>query len=134
MSSLQQAVAFMRQESRVAPPPLGFGPGIWVTQPLASIREENKKWCRVITRSVGVSTLSTRCPPAFPFIGDVSCGCCPEDAISACVALVVDGVFVDVLLGFALRVRRRDALGVLPACRGGRIRCRDLMRGADGAN
>ena len=38
------------------------------------------------------------------------CVLCPEDAISAAVAPVVDGVFVDILLGFALRVCRRDAL------------------------
>ena len=36
---------------------------------------------------------------AFPFIGDVSCGCCPEGTISAAVALVVDGFFVDFILG-----------------------------------
>ena len=55
---------------------------------------------------------------AFPFIGDVSRRCCPEGAISAAVALVVDGVFVGFLLGIALRLQVRCSGSVVcfPRC------------------
>ena len=85
----------MRQESRAASPPSRLRS--WdLGNSAARVKSRGKpKWRRVITRSVGVLTLSTRRSPAVPFIGDVSCGCCPEGAISATVARVVDSVFVD---------------------------------------
>ena len=60
-------------------------------------------------RSVGVTTLSTRRSPVFPSVVD-DCGCCPEGPISATVAPVVGGVFVDVLLGISLRLTKATVL------------------------
>ena len=89
-------------------PPPPSRPRSWdLGNSTALVKSRGKqKWRRVITRSIRVSTLGTQRLPVFPFSGDVSRRCCSEGTISATVALVVDGVFVDLILGIALRVRR----------------------------
>ena len=112
----------------MASPSLGSDPRIWVTQP--------KQWRRVITRSVGVAALSTqRSRSVSVFNTDVNVGAASaEGTISATVAPVVEDIYLLILLGIVLHMRRRDALGVWSACRDGRTGCRVLMRGADGAS
>ena len=77
-------------------PPVGSGPGIWVTQPLTPTGEKTKKWRRGITRPVGVraikhSTKECSVHWRFRFSATV---CESDGTISTTLAQVVDGVFV----------------------------------------
>lgn len=57
-----------------SPPPVDSDPGIWVTQSLALIREDNKKMTSTTSRVVATVVLNTMLKlqhsPAFPIFGD----------------------------------------------------------------